>query len=244
MQQQSSTVPIWKTKGILNPKLTIADFGCGDATLAERLLSVQSSYNQCTYKNKAYGSKDMTRKKDSDKSINKQKYCPFTVHSFDFVSNGKKLVTSCDMANLPLKDRCVNIGVFCLSLMGTNIVDFIREAHRVLRSDGILIVAEVRSRFETTSSNKKSNVVITNGKVSLLGGNNLKKCGKNDATQNKNKECPVLTQFLYVMKYLGFNCTWKYELNKMFFFLKFKKNSISPSKKINFTAKPCEYKRR
>jgi len=63
MQQQSSTVPIWKTKGILNPKLTIADFGCGDATLAERLLSVQSSYNQCTYKNKAYGSKDMTRKK-------------------------------------------------------------------------------------------------------------------------------------------------------------------------------------
>ena len=37
--------------------------------------------------------------------------------------------------------------MFCLSLMGSNIVDFIREAHRILRPGGLLKIVEVRSRF-------------------------------------------------------------------------------------------------
>jgi len=33
--------------------------------------------------------------------------------------------------------------VFCLSLMGTNITQFIQEAHRVLAAEGVLWISEV-----------------------------------------------------------------------------------------------------
>ncbi|KAM7412836.1 hypothetical protein PAMA_020291 [Pampus argenteus] len=54
------------------------------------------------------------------------------VHSFDLAA-ACDLVTVCDMANVPLKDRSVDIAVFCLSLMGTNLADFLAEANRVLK---------------------------------------------------------------------------------------------------------------
>uniref|UniRef100_A0A3B4ZRA1 Ribosomal RNA-processing protein 8 n=1 Tax=Stegastes partitus TaxID=144197 RepID=A0A3B4ZRA1_9TELE len=49
---------------------------------------------------------------------------------------------------VPLKDASVDIGVFCLSLMGTNLADFLAEANRVLKMGGVLKIAEVASRFE------------------------------------------------------------------------------------------------
>ncbi|XP_020323506.1 ribosomal RNA-processing protein 8 isoform X1 [Oncorhynchus kisutch] len=69
------------------------------------------------------------------------------VHSFDLAPICDR-VTVCDMANVPLKDGTVDIAVFCLSLMGTNLVDFLVEANRVLVMGGILKIAEVASRFE------------------------------------------------------------------------------------------------
>ncbi len=72
---------------------------------------------------------------------------PNTVHSFDLVSNNPRVV-ACDIADVPLKDQSVDIVVFCLALMGTNIADFVREAHRILKPNGIMRVAEVRSRFD------------------------------------------------------------------------------------------------
>ncbi|CAL1572012.1 unnamed protein product [Knipowitschia caucasica] len=70
-----------------------------------------------------------------------------TVHSFDLVATSE-LVTACDMAHVPLKDGSVDIAVFCLSLMGTNLADFLKEANRVLKRGGFLKIAEVSSRFE------------------------------------------------------------------------------------------------
>lgn len=102
-------------------EIVVADFGCGDAELAKQLLQY--------YVN---GS------------------CPFKVHSFDLVASCD-LVTACDMAKVPLSQSSVDVAVFCLSLMGTNLADFIREAHRVLKADGCLTIAEVRSRFESKS---------------------------------------------------------------------------------------------
>jgi ribosomal RNA-processing protein 8 len=72
---------------------------------------------------------------------------PNLVHSFDLVSRNP-VVVACNMASLPLQDQSADIVVFCLSLMGTNIADFLREAHRVLKPNGIVKIAEVRSRFE------------------------------------------------------------------------------------------------
>lgn len=87
----------------------IADFGCGDAKLAESVAH--------------------------------------KVYSLDLVAT-KPEVTACDMSKTPLNKESVNVVVFCLSLMGTNLRDFLVEANRVLKPNGQLRVAEVKSRFE------------------------------------------------------------------------------------------------
>ncbi|XP_041851716.1 ribosomal RNA-processing protein 8 [Melanotaenia boesemani] len=69
------------------------------------------------------------------------------VHSFDLAATCD-LVTVCDMANVPLDDGSVDIAVFCLSLMGTNLADFLAEANRVLKNGGVIKIAEVASRFD------------------------------------------------------------------------------------------------
>ncbi|XP_039987248.1 ribosomal RNA-processing protein 8 [Xiphias gladius] len=73
------------------------------------------------------------------------------VHSFDLAA-ACELVTVCDMANVPLGDCSVDIAVFCLSLMGTNLADFLAEANRVLKMRGVLKIAEVASRFDNVRS--------------------------------------------------------------------------------------------
>lgn len=69
------------------------------------------------------------------------------VRSFDLQTNGNPMVMAADMADLPLADGSVDVAVFCLALMGTNWVDFVEEAYRVLRWKGELWVAEIKSRF-------------------------------------------------------------------------------------------------
>jgi len=69
------------------------------------------------------------------------------VHSFDLKAINDRVV-ECDMSRTPLSKSSVDVVVFCLSLMGTNIVDFVLEANRILRNGGIMEIAEVTSRFE------------------------------------------------------------------------------------------------
>lgn len=68
------------------------------------------------------------------------------IKSFDLQSPSP-LVTKADIANLPLEDGSVNVAVFCLALMGTNWIDFIEEAYRILHWKGELWIAEIKSRF-------------------------------------------------------------------------------------------------
>lgn len=68
------------------------------------------------------------------------------VLSFDLIAKNE-LVTACDISKLPLEANSVDVAVFSLSLMGTNYVDFLKEAHRVLKVGGELKIAEVVSRF-------------------------------------------------------------------------------------------------
>ncbi|XP_042316189.1 ribosomal RNA-processing protein 8 [Sceloporus undulatus] len=88
--------------------LVVADFGCGDCTLARNLRN--------------------------------------RVHCFDLVALDPR-VTVCDMAQVPLEGESVDVAVFCLALMGTNVQEVLAEASRVLRMGGTLLVAEVASRF-------------------------------------------------------------------------------------------------
>lgn len=72
---------------------------------------------------------------------------PQEVHSLDLVAT-KPEVIACDMAHTPLKSESIDAAVFCLSLMGTNLKDFVMEANRVLKPRGLLKIAEVASRFD------------------------------------------------------------------------------------------------
>ncbi|KAG8631298.1 hypothetical protein KVT40_000438 [Elsinoe batatas] len=98
-------------------KCTIADLGCGDAEMARRVMGGRVG-----------------------------KKLGVTVRSFDLAAPNE-WVTKADVANLPLRDGEVDVAVFCLALMGTNWVEFVEEAWRVLRWKGELWVAEIKSRF-------------------------------------------------------------------------------------------------
>ncbi|KAI9326960.1 methyltransferase-domain-containing protein [Pilaira anomala] len=74
-----------------------------------------------------------------------------TVLSFDLIAKND-LVTACDITKLPLEANSVDVAVFSLSLMGTNYLDFLKEAHRVLKVGGELKIAEVVSRFSDLDS--------------------------------------------------------------------------------------------
>jgi ribosomal RNA-processing protein 8 len=69
------------------------------------------------------------------------------VFSYDLQSPSP-LVTQADIADLPLKDGSIDVAIFCLALMGTNWIDFVEEAFRILRWKGELWIAEIKSRFE------------------------------------------------------------------------------------------------
>ncbi|KAI4171089.1 MAG: hypothetical protein LQ343_004501 [Gyalolechia ehrenbergii] len=98
---------------------TIVDLGCGDASLHAALHPHISPLN-------------------------------LSIHSYD-LSRGDgpntQLITVSDIAHLPLADSSVDIAIFCLALMGSNWVEFVAEAARVVRVGGECWVVEVRSRF-------------------------------------------------------------------------------------------------
>ena len=73
-----------------------------------------------------------------------------TIKSFD-VGKCADHVIQTDIKSVPLKNNCVDVGVFSLSLMGVNFPDFLVEANRVLKAGGTLFIAEVLSRFTNVS---------------------------------------------------------------------------------------------
>ncbi|KAI1726561.1 putative methyltransferase domain-containing protein [Ditylenchus destructor] len=74
----------------------------------------------------------------------------FTIHSFDLVARNE-YITVADMAALPLEKGSVDVAVYCLSLMGTNLSDFFKEANRILKIGGKLKIVEVSSRFRSVA---------------------------------------------------------------------------------------------
>ena len=252
-------------------QVVIADFGCGDAKLAERLLSLTISGDgqSLTQASSSSSSSTAGKKKKNKKIDPDQLLCPFKVHSFDLVSGGNPLVTPADMSNVPLPNEVLDVGVYSLALMGTNVADFVREAWRVLKFNGVLRVAEVRSRFETAaeqtagggkemSGGKRGK--LNNGKKFMKknkgqqNNNNKKQQQHNNANNNNDNDessppqpLMLLDEFLSLMERCGFQCTnMDRNTNKMFLFMDFRKvdGSLGLSEKERFTAKPCIYKRR
>lgn len=69
------------------------------------------------------------------------------VYSLDLVACDDTVI-ACNMANTPLEKGSIDVAVFCLSLMGVDYPRFLKEAHRVLKLGGFLLIAEVKSRFD------------------------------------------------------------------------------------------------
>ena len=100
------------------------DLGCGDGKLATHFF----------------------RKAKQDKKTKRRYHILKDIKSFDLVAN-KPFIKACDISKLTEKDNTADLTVFCLSLMGTNYSSFIKEALRVLKKNGILLIAEVSSRL-------------------------------------------------------------------------------------------------
>lgn len=71
------------------------------------------------------------------------------ITSYDLLST-KEHIKACDIRKLPHKNNSIDITVFCLSLMGTNYLEFLTEAVRVLKVKGWMIISEVSSRVVST----------------------------------------------------------------------------------------------
>ena len=112
----------------------------------------------------------------------------------------------------------MDAAIFCLALMGTDYGLFLEEACRVLRKDGFLWVAEVRSRFADDSSNEEQN----------------------------GKLADVFGKFRTALKNLGLNVMQQDISNKMF--VVFVAQKVSDRKARVAVQwphlKPCIYKRR
>jgi ribosomal RNA-processing protein 8 len=102
------------------------------------------------------------------------------IHSFDLHSPSP-LVTRADIANLPLEEGSIDVAIFCLALMGTNWIDFIEEAFRVLRWKGELWVAEIKSRFGRVRGKKGGRVEHSVGNRQKTGKKDKKKVEEEDA---------------------------------------------------------------
>jgi hypothetical protein len=68
------------------------------------------------------------------------------VYSFDHIAINDDVI-ACDMARTPLEAESLDVAIFCLSLMGSNFMDYLREAHRCLRIDGFIHVWEPANHF-------------------------------------------------------------------------------------------------
>lgn len=168
--------------------------------------------------------------------LKESKKSKIKIYSYD-LQNPSPLVTKADIANLPLEDGSIDVAIFCLALMGTNWVDFIEEAYRILRWKGELWVAEIKSRFGRVGQRRVEHSV----------GNRNKKPDKNALKkqeelgdeadlavevdgQEDNKQATDVSAFVEVLRKRGFVLQGGPDLtNKMFVKMNFVK-SLTPLK--------------
>jgi ribosomal RNA-processing protein 8 len=136
------------------------------------------------------------------------------IHSFDLVALNEHVQT-CDIAHTPMKSKSADIVIFCLSLMGTNLTDFIHEAHRILRLRGTMKIAEIASRF----GNQPQKFIR---KIETIGF----QCSKNNAFDDMN------------------NIGTKTSSSKYFYTFDFVKTSDEIQSKSIVTLAPCLHKKR
>ena len=82
------------------------------------------------------------------------KEIPNKVYAFDHIAIDET-VTSCNLNNIPLEDSVLDVVVFSLSLMGTNYEEYFKEAYRVLKPMGLVLISEPSTRWEEKEESLK-----------------------------------------------------------------------------------------
>eukprot|EP00126_Sphaerothecum_destruens_P013020 Sdes_comp22276_c0_seq1m20768 len=116
----------------------VADFGCGDGKIAKSVPNRVFSIDLVKCPFTSPSETTSSSKNPSESFVNPQ---------------NKSLAIACNMSKTPLKKNSISLAVFCLSLMGTDFLNFLKEAHRILIDDvGLLKIAEVSSRIVSLDS--------------------------------------------------------------------------------------------
>ena len=187
---------------------TIADLGCGDGQLAASL----------------------TKGTEGKKGIPASKTLKLQIHSYDLASTSPP-VTVADISNLPLQDGSVDVAVFSLALMGTNWIEFVEEAYRVLRWKGECWISEVGSRFAGLKRQRVEHSVgnrVKRGAEAKGKGEKKEKVPEEDFTTVEEETAAQastdVSAFVAVLKRRGFVLQGEPELgNKMFVRMRFLK---------------------
>lgn len=164
------------------------------------------------------------------------------VLSYDLHSQNPHVISS-DISKLPLRDGEVSVAVFCLALMGTNWIDFIEEAWRVLQWKGELWIAEIKSRFTRGkqdrvvehSVGKKRNPQKSASKLDSKQEQSLQEQLSVEVDGVEGKSQTDVGPFVEVLRRRGFALQSEAAIdmsNKMFVKLKFTK-SLPPIKGKN-----------
>ncbi|WP_131743543.1 methyltransferase domain-containing protein [Legionella gratiana] len=95
-------------KRITRPEFIVADLGCGENLLKQKI--------------------------------------PNKVLSFDHIAIDDSVV-ACDISALPLANNQVDVAVLSLALMGSNSDSYVKEAYRILRNMGFIIIAEPSKKW-------------------------------------------------------------------------------------------------
>ncbi|ODV88197.1 hypothetical protein CANARDRAFT_192706 [[Candida] arabinofermentans NRRL YB-2248] len=134
-------------------KVVIADMGCGEAQLAYDVEKFLKSV-----KNGGHGNNNNNKRQKFNSNARYGKNLKIDVHSFDLKKVNNK-ITVADIKNVPLPDESCTIVIFCLALMGTNFLDFIKEAYRLIAPRGELWIAEIKSRLSDEKGDEFINVL-------------------------------------------------------------------------------------
>lgn len=156
--------------------------------------------------------------------------------SYDLQSSNN-LVIQADMANLPLEDAAVDVAILCLALMGTNWIEFVEEAWRILHWKGELWIAEIKSRFvpakqvqveHSVGKRRKSMNKVKDAKVAEHDASS-----RNEQRSTASEEEHVdLQAFVQILNSRGFTLQAENSIdagNKMFVTLRFVK-ALWPSR--------------
>ncbi|CCE82422.1 Piso0_002148 [Millerozyma farinosa CBS 7064] len=233
IKQRLSTRPVnapGGMPGLPNKDVMIADMGCGEAQLALDVNNFTKEFNSA--------------KKGKKKNRNgPQNSVNVKVHSFDLKQTNER-ITVADIKNVPLPDESCSVVIFCLALMGTNFLDFVEEAYRILAPRGELWVAEIKSRFAESSDNK----VLRPEDVGSEFVEALKLCGFfHKKTDNSNKMFSRF-EFFKPPKEILEERKAKLERRKKFIEQESEKEKLHQKRTEHpegeWLLKPCIYKRR